>query len=79
MIHERMPPRYRTNVDTVGCHLERGGELLILLRPPNNKIEPRKWGSPAGKMEDTDKDAYDAMVREIAEETGIQVARTDLT
>lgn len=63
--------------DVAGCLVFHGDEFLILRRHPN-KAKPLTWDIPAGKIESSE--ARDAgMIRELFEETGIQVSSDDLT
>lgn len=59
-----------------GCCIEHDGEMLLLLR---NKRESNAetWGSPAGKHE-AEEDMYDAVLREVFEETGLSLSRDAL-
>lgn len=48
------------------------GEILILKRHPKSKTDPEMWELPGGKVED-DEFFTDALVREIKEETNLDV------
>lgn len=60
----------------VGCYLEHDGKLVLLRRLPHKSAGDR-WGLPAGKAE-AGETPEEAMVREIREETGMEVRETDL-
>lgn len=62
--------------EIVGCHIFYNGMLLCVKRNPL-KPQGGKWGSIAGKKEKGESD-LDAIVREIKEESGINVNRKDL-
>ncbi len=55
--------------------LVRGGDILLLRRPPTDPIEPGKLNSPCGHIEDGEK-ALTALFRELKEETGISLHGT---
>jgi len=52
--------------------VERGDEILLLLRPPDDAFDPATWGLPAGFVE-YDESPRQAAAREAGEETGLQV------
>ena len=59
-----------------GCFLEHDGKFLILLRQ-SHKSHGGTWGLPAGKIEPGE-DEQTAIIREVFEETGYQLAKEDL-
>ena len=63
------------DISVTGCFVEHGGKLLYLHRQPE-KSQGDMWGLPAGKQENEELDA--TMIREIREETGIQLKAEDL-
>lgn len=56
----------------------RKGEYLIQKRAATKKQAPNKWGMTAGHV-DAGEDFEEAMIREIREELGIEVALEELT
>jgi 8-oxo-dGTP pyrophosphatase MutT (NUDIX family) len=56
--------------DVVCCYLEVSEYFLMLLRSDKAKIEPGKWGTPAGKVNNGEPPRL-AIARELEEETGI--------
>jgi 8-oxo-dGTP diphosphatase len=55
-----------------GVLIERGQEILLLLRPPGDAFCPDTWGIPAGFV-DHDESPRQAAAREAEEETGLRV------
>lgn len=77
MIYTEKPEGFMPDHEGVGCFLEVQGYILMLLRNSTAKIEPEKWGTPAGKMEPGETPGQ-AMVRELREETGLIIAESQL-
>lgn len=77
MLYKKAPKGFKPTFEAAGCFVECQNRVLHLLRAPHVKIEPSKWGTPAGKIEkgETPKKA---MVRELFEEAGIAVLARDL-
>lgn len=50
------------------------GEILLLQRAGYLKLFGGKWGFIGGSIENSDKSAKDALIREIKEETGIELS-----
>ncbi|MFW6231154.1 MAG: NUDIX domain-containing protein [Nanoarchaeota archaeon] len=55
--------------------LEQDGKYLILLRPADKKSHPSHWDFPGGKLE-KDEDPIDGVIREVKEETNLDVKIT---
>lgn len=77
MIYTEKPVGFVADFSAVGCFVESEGKILQLLRAGNAKIEPAKWGAPAGKIEKNETPGV-AMVRELSEETGLLVLASQL-
>ena len=76
MITKEIPKDFESKFKVVACYVECEGQILLLHRQPE-KSEGGKWGLPAGKVDEGESDTI-AMVRELREETGIQVAEEKL-
>ncbi len=51
---------------------ENNGHFLLIKRSKDSRIDPGKWDFPGGKIEPGEK-FIDALLREVLEETGLQV------
>ena len=60
-------------MQAAGCYLEIDNKFL-LLRRASSKLEPGRWGVPAGKLEKGET-SEKAAIRELLEETGISLER----
>ncbi|MCL5435556.1 MAG: NUDIX domain-containing protein [Patescibacteria group bacterium] len=73
----RTPPKdFKYDLTTVTCIIEHGGKILLIRRLPD-KVQGGRWGVPGGKAE-AGEDLADALVREIREETGININPIEL-
>ncbi len=77
MIFTEIPKDFNPAFEVVGCYMEHEGEILLLHRN-NEKSEGGKWGVPGGKV-DAGETLSGALVREILEETGIEVREAELS
>lgn len=68
-IHKVPPVGFIPQVQVAACYLEIHKKLLLLQRA-QGKLEPGKWGVPAGKLENNET-PENAAKRELLEETGI--------
>ena len=50
-----------------------GGKVLLLKRSPDLVNFPGEWSFPGGRIEDEDQSSFEAALREIEEETNINV------
>lgn len=76
MIAEEKPDDFTPRFEVVSCFVEWQDKILLLHRQ-EHKPQPDTWGVPAGKLEG-DEDSLQAMVRELREETGLNINKTDL-
>lgn len=70
-VHEIAPSDFTPRVQVAACYLEINNKLLLLQRA-QGKLEPGKWGVPAGKLENNES-PENAAKRELMEETGISL------
>lgn len=70
-----MEERYKVKV-FVDLLLEKNGKVLLGLRK-NRKSYSNMWDLPGGHLE-KDEDIFEAMIREVKEEIGIDIKRKDL-
>lgn len=73
MLHSTPPPGFDPRFTIVGGCIEADGKILILKRAAH-KPQGGTWGLPAGKA-DPDESLEETAMREIFEETGIQLER----
>ena len=71
MIYFERPEGFKPKFDAVSCYLVNNGRILLLQRLPE-KPQGGQWGTPAGKIDDNET-PEEAVVREVFEETGIQL------
>ena len=77
MIYRQKPENFNPKFDVVSCFVETNGEILLLHRQ-DHKPEGNTWGVPAGKV-DSGEENLDTMIREIKEETGIQLTSSQIS
>lgn len=77
MFYLEEPESFENPIEVVGCFVEHDGKILLLERHPE-KSEGLSFGRPSGKVDSSDSDTKDAMMRELFEETGIQVIKKQL-
>jgi 8-oxo-dGTP diphosphatase len=78
MIYTEKPKDFKPDIEVVAC-LVKFDNKFILLNRQDNKIHGGKWGQPAGKVDPADLNIFEAMIRELKEETGIITKKEDLT
>lgn len=76
MMSKEKPENFNKRLDVVGCFVEYDDKFLILHRHPH-KASGDTWGLPAGKKE-KDESIEQALLREVAEETGIKLEQSKL-
>jgi 8-oxo-dGTP diphosphatase len=72
MIYKKEPKNFNPRFEVVSCFVEHDGDILLLHRQ-DHKPEGNTWGVPAGKI-DKEEQLLNAMVREMREETGLDMA-----
>ncbi|MCF7815799.1 MAG: NUDIX hydrolase [Candidatus Pacebacteria bacterium] len=75
MIFKKEPVDFKTKMDVVACYVQHKGKFLLLKRQPH-KSHGGKWGLPAGKV-GVGESYESAVVREVSEETGIEIKKED--
>jgi 8-oxo-dGTP diphosphatase len=76
MIYNNLPEEFNPKFEVVSCYLEHNGEILLLHRQ-DHKSEGNRWGVPAGKIDEGENE-FQAMVREVQEETGHEISSDQL-
>jgi len=71
MIYKETPTDFKERYKVVSCFVELTGKILLLHRQ-DHKPHGNLWGVPAGKV-DRGEDLKTALVREVKQETGLQV------
>ncbi|MEK7673019.1 MAG: NUDIX hydrolase [Patescibacteria group bacterium] len=84
MIFIQKPDNFNPQFEVVSCFCEfkgnspeQGQTKFLLLHRQDHKAQGDTWGLPAGKI-NPDENIYDAMLRELKEETGIILAKNEL-
>ena len=75
-VYEKEPDGFKPQFHVSACYLEIDHKLLLLQRA-SGKLEPGKWGVPAGKIEEGETPDH-AAKRELFEETGISLDASSL-
>lgn len=70
MVTTQPPSNFNPRFEIVSCFCSHEGNFLLLHRDNNVELEPGKWGTPGGKLEQGES-IEAAMVRELSEETGL--------
>lgn len=76
MIYKNSPDNFSLKFGVVSCYVECDDRILLLHRH-EHKPQGNKWGVPAGKI-DVGESEVEAMVRELYEETGIELKPSNL-
>lgn len=76
MIYREAPSDFEPRFNIVSCFVEHDG-YFVLLHRPIQKSQGGKWGVPAGKI-DGGETELQAMVREMKEETGLEIQTESL-
>jgi len=72
------PENFEPEFKAAGCFLEYDARLLFLQKRDDARVEPGRWGHPAGKVKVSDDCIDSAVLREINEETGLELGKEDL-
>lgn len=70
---DKLPKDWDQTLTSVGCYLMVGNEFLMLKRS-SHKSQPNLWQLPGGKV-DKGESELEGIVREVFEETGIQIPK----
>ena len=71
-VFKERPEGFQASMEAAGCYCTCGDKLLMVLRDVS-RPQGNTWCIPGGKLEDGE-DAQEAVVRELFEETGLEVA-----
>lgn len=69
------PELFESEAECVGCYVMHNGLMLFLQKQLENPHYPGQWGTPAGHVEPGESHVQ-AVRREIAEETGLEIVNT---
>lgn len=76
LVYLKRPEDFNPKMEVVSCFIELNGEILLLHRQ-DHKPQGGTWGRPSGKI-DAGENCNLAMERELFEEVGLSVEKTDL-
>ncbi|NTV23421.1 MAG: NUDIX hydrolase [Nanoarchaeota archaeon] len=76
MITHILPENFSPKMNVVACFIICDGKFLLLKRSPKDS-HGKKWGLPAGSVDEGENE-YEAILREISEESGIHVNKEDI-
>ena len=76
MIYNEPPEDFNPIFEVVTGFIQHNGELLMVKRQ-KGKIQGEKWGFPGGKVDDGET-LEQAFIREIGEETGIELRKKEV-
>lgn len=76
MLFKQEPKDFKKEIDVVACYIECEGKFVLLYRQMH-KHSGNTFGLPAGKV-DLGESVGQAMVREIKEETGLNILPSQL-
>ena len=77
MIYKIKPKDFHPKLEVVSCFVE-SQEKILLLHRQDYKPQGNTWGAPAGKV-DLGQTPLEAMVRELQEETGLEIPETEFS
>jgi len=75
-VFQTAPKEFTAEKQIVSCYIEHNNKLLLLQRAAH-KPHGSCWGDPAGKVDDGE-NLTEALLREVREETGIELESTTI-
>jgi mutator protein MutT len=75
-VYQEMPRNFSPKIEVAGCFI-RSGEQVLFLKRLSCKPQGNTWGIPGGKA-DKGETAEETVIREIREETGIEIEQQSL-
>lgn len=76
-VYEEKPKDFDPTMEVAACFIRAKDQVLFLKRLPN-KPQGNTWGIPGGKF-DEGETADETVIREIREETGIEIPKESMT
>ena len=76
LVFQEPPVNYNPKVEVAACFITVAQNVLFMKRQPH-KSEGNLWGIPGGKCK-KDETAHQAVIREVSEETGINLTKESL-
>ena len=62
----------------VSCVIKKDYDFLLIKRADDEEVFPGYWGIPGGTVEPADATLEDALVRECAEEVGVEITNLEI-
>jgi|SRR3989344_5532290 len=78
MIFTTPPSDFNPRFHVVSCALEHDGEILLLKRTGDDDEWGTTWCMPGGEIEEGERE-IEALLREVREETGLELSPDDAT
>lgn len=77
MIYDTRPEGFEPELEVVGCFVEHG-DRIVLIKRQDHEPQGNKWALPAGKIKEKEETKEKAVIREVKEETNLELKTRDI-